>query len=164
MDDCPRKGGRAALDDFKTKRDAFCEQYVIDHNATQAAIRAGYSPRSAGTAGSRNLDDPKIQARIAQLEEAAAAAAHVDATWVLIRLKGVVESCMREDPIFEKDVDGTLIQTGTRKMDSAGANKALELLGKYIGMFSEKVQVSTPQGIRVQYDYGDHDDDDEGSV
>lgn len=152
------------MDRENSKRDVFCEQYIIDHNATQAAIRAGYSPRSAGTHGSRLLDDPKVQARIGMLEAAAAADAHVDATWVLIRLKHVAEACMREDPIYEPDENGMLIQTGTKKMDSSGANKALELLGKYIGMFADKVQLSAPEGIRIQYDYGDRDDNDEGSV
>lgn len=71
---------------------------------------------------------------------------------------------MREDPIYEPDENGMLIQTGTKKMDSSGANKALELLGKYIGMFADKVQLSAPEGIRIQYDYGDRDDNDEGSV
>ena len=50
------------------KREAFCQQYVVDHNATQAAIRAGYSDATAQQQGSRLLLDVVVQARIAALQ------------------------------------------------------------------------------------------------
>ena len=50
------------------KREAFCQQYVVDHNATQAAIRAGYSDAAAQQQGSRLLLDVVVQARIAALQ------------------------------------------------------------------------------------------------
>jgi phage terminase small subunit len=46
------------------KQKVFCEQYLIDLNATQAAIRAGYSKRTAQQIGSENLSKPVIQAAI----------------------------------------------------------------------------------------------------
>ena len=46
------------------KQQLFCEEYLIDLNATQAAIRAGYKPESAGSVGSENLKKPEIRARI----------------------------------------------------------------------------------------------------
>ena len=46
------------------KQERFCEEYLIDLNATQAAIRAGYSVESAGSIGSENLTKPEIRARI----------------------------------------------------------------------------------------------------
>ena len=49
------------------KREVFCAEYLVDFNATQAAIRAGYSPRSATVTGSRLLADANIQAKIRQL-------------------------------------------------------------------------------------------------
>lgn len=48
------------------KQRAFCDEYLIDLNATQAAIRAGYSPETADVIGSENLGKPVIQARIQQ--------------------------------------------------------------------------------------------------
>ena len=44
------------------KQERFCEEYLIDLNATQAAIRAGYSVESAGSIGSENLTKPEIRA------------------------------------------------------------------------------------------------------
>ena len=46
------------------KQARFCEEYLVDLNATQAAIRAGYSVESAGSIGSENLSKPEIRARI----------------------------------------------------------------------------------------------------
>ena len=46
------------------KQKRFIEEYLVDLNATQAAIRAGYSPDTAGSIGSENLKKPEIRARI----------------------------------------------------------------------------------------------------
>ena len=46
------------------KNEVFCDEYLIDLNATQAAIRAGYSVESAGSIGSELLKKPEIRARI----------------------------------------------------------------------------------------------------
>lgn len=50
------------------KQDRFCEEYMIDLNATQAAIRAGYSPKTAREQAPRLLANVSIQNRIAQLQ------------------------------------------------------------------------------------------------
>lgn len=50
------------------KQERFCEEYMIDLNATQAAIRAGYSPASAKTVGPRLLENVGVQNRLAQLQ------------------------------------------------------------------------------------------------
>ncbi|MCB0302836.1 MAG: terminase small subunit [Calditrichaeota bacterium] len=50
------------------KQEAFCREYVVDRNATQAAIRAGYSERTAGFQGHDALKKPKVAKRIAELE------------------------------------------------------------------------------------------------
>jgi len=47
----------------------FCQEYVVDHNGRQAAIRAGYSPRSAHVQASRMLSRANVNARLAELEE-----------------------------------------------------------------------------------------------
>ena len=50
------------------KQARFCEEYMVDLNATQAAIRAGYSPASAKTVGPRLLENVGVQKLIAQLQ------------------------------------------------------------------------------------------------
>jgi phage terminase small subunit len=51
------------------KQEMFCKEYLIDLNATQAAIRAGYSKKTANEQGSQNLVKLSIQKRIAELKE-----------------------------------------------------------------------------------------------
>lgn len=54
-------------DVFSDKMEAFCQNYLIDFNATQAAIRSGYSEKTAYSIGQENLKKPDIQARISAL-------------------------------------------------------------------------------------------------
>lgn len=53
---------------LKHKQLKFCEEYVVDLNATQAAIRAGYSPKSARLSGHRNMNNDNILSKIAELQ------------------------------------------------------------------------------------------------
>ena len=54
--------------DLNDKQQRFCEEYVIDLNATQAAIRAGYSEKTAYSIGNENLNKPEIQKLIEELQ------------------------------------------------------------------------------------------------
>lgn len=65
----------------------FCEQYAIDRNAKQAAIRAGYSARTAEMQGSRLLSHDKVRSRIAELVQAASERAGLSAELVLASLR-----------------------------------------------------------------------------
>ncbi len=65
-----RKDGNLMISDKLTqKQKIFCEQYLVDSNATQAAIRAGYSKKSAYSIGSENMQKPKIKRYISQLKK-----------------------------------------------------------------------------------------------
>jgi len=50
------------------KQETFCKEYILDLNATQAAIRAGYSEKTAKEIGSENLTKPNIQERVQKLK------------------------------------------------------------------------------------------------
>jgi phage terminase small subunit len=65
------------------KQKTFCEEYLIDLNATQAAIRAGYSEKTAYSIGHENLSKPEIAKYIAELKEKRSEDAEIDAAWVL---------------------------------------------------------------------------------
>jgi phage terminase small subunit len=58
--------GEASMADLTPKQRAFIDEYLVDLNATQAAIRAGYSPDTAGSIGHENLKKPEIAAAIAE--------------------------------------------------------------------------------------------------
>ena len=68
------------------KHEMFCEEYLIDLNATQAAIRAGYSKKTAQRIGSENLSKPLIQHRIEELKTKRSDSVSLDAKYVLNRL------------------------------------------------------------------------------
>lgn len=62
----------ACVDELRGRRARFCREYVLDLNGTQAAIRAGYSPKTAGSQAYDLLKKPEIRAEIGSLERVAA--------------------------------------------------------------------------------------------
>lgn len=68
------------------KQEMFCREYLIDLNATQAAIRAGYSEKTAPTIACENLIKPNVQQRIAELKAERSKRVDIDADYVLRRL------------------------------------------------------------------------------
>src|SRR5699024_9420598 len=124
------------------KQEMFCREYLIDLNATQAAIRAGYSERTAGAAASRLLKDVNIIARVKELKDKRADELELDAYWVLKRLKDVSDRSMQMEPVMQYDPAlGEMVETGEFQFDSHGANRSTELIGRHIGMFDPKLQL-----------------------
>lgn len=72
------------------RMEAFCQEYLVDLNATAAAVRAGYSERTARQIGGENLGKPEIADRIAELMAERSARVEVTADQVLAELKGIV--------------------------------------------------------------------------
>lgn len=124
------------------KQEDFCQFYLKEPNGTQAAIKAGYADGSADVTASRLLRNASVLARIAELRGEVNKVAVVDAAYVLTRLRENVERAMTAEPV--RDSDGE--PTGEYRYDGSVANKALELLGKHLGLFRDKVEVSGPDG------------------
>jgi phage terminase small subunit len=125
------------------KQRLFCDEYLIDLNATQAAIRAGYSPKTADQQASRLLTNVKVQEYINGRQTKLADKLELDAEWVLRRLKDISDRCVQAEPVMTRVADGSLIESGEYKFDSSGANKATELIGKHLGMFGDKLDVTS---------------------
>lgn len=124
------------------KQELFCQEYIIDLNATQAAIRAGYSERTAYSQGQRLLKKVEVLARVKELKSKRAEKLELDAYWVLKRLKDISDRSMQAEPVMEFDREsGEMVETGEYAFDSNGANKATELIGKHIGMFDPKIKL-----------------------
>ncbi len=130
------------------KQQCFIEEYLIDLNATQAAIRAGYSPRTARAIACENLAKPDIQEAIAEAKRERSEATKINAEWVLKQAVELHQRCMQEiKPALHpksrrqlKDDSGNLLFT----FNAAGANRSLELVGKHvdIGAFKDRLEVS----------------------
>lgn len=118
------------------KRRRFCAEYLVDLNATQAAIRAGYSEKTAYSQGQRLLKNAEIKQYLSKAMAKRAEEAKIDADWVLAELK-------------------TNLRLAREREEIGHANKAIELIGKHtnIGAFTDKLDV-TSQGERVGIDVG----------
>ena len=142
------------------KQKRFVEEYLIDLNATQAAIRAGYSPDTAKSIGSENLTKPDIQARIAKAMAERSRRTGVNADRVVMELAKIAfvnagdvidaetatvkPDAARDDTAAIQSVKvKTFGEDGLeREIKMADKLKALELLGKHLGMFKDKVELS----------------------
>lgn len=136
------------------RQEAFVREYLVDLNATQAAIRAGYSKNTAKSIGHENLTKPDIRARIEELQGKRAEKLELDAEWVLRKLQTVAERSLQEEPVMKWDYDEKkLVETGEFQFDSQGANRALELIGKHLGMFTEKVKMDVQGEVNHSHEY-----------
>jgi phage terminase small subunit len=159
------------------KQAQFVVEYLIDLNATQAAIRAGYSKRSADKIGSQNLAKPDIAAAIETAKIARSQRTAVDSDWVLARLHAEVEADLadlfdeenrlkpvkdwpliwRQGLVAGVEVDELFEGRGeereqigyVKKLKLSDRVKRLELIGKHIGVqaFQEQVKVSGLDGL-----------------
>jgi len=126
------------------KQEQFCREYLIDLNATQAAIRAGYSENTAGSTGHENMMKPEIRTRIGELMDERKGRTMIDSDFVITSLIEVANRCQQAVPVMEFDpVDKCMVQKrdgagdAVYEFDSSGANRALELLGKHLGTFEK---------------------------
>ena len=110
------------------KQERYCQEYIIDLNATKAAKRAGYSETSAYSIAGENMKKPDILERIAELKAEVAEELKIDAKWVLQQAVKLHLRCMQEEQVI--DSEGS--PTGEYKFEHAGANKALETIGKHV--------------------------------
>jgi len=122
------------------KQELFCKEYLIDLNATQAAIRAGYSKKTARIIAAQNLSKVNISEKIQILMSERSKRVEIDSDWVLKQLKTVADRCMTEEPVMVRGANG-MEESGEYKFDSSGANRALELIGKNKKMFTDKFEV-----------------------
>ena len=135
----------------------FVEEYLVDGNGTQAAIRAGYSERSAHQIGSRLLEHPRVAAALGERQAEEAERLDLDATQVLAELRAVVERCLQAVPVL----DGQGREIGEWRFDAAGATRALGLIGKQLGMFSNQIDVRLLRSevAQVAAEYGLDEDE-----
>ena len=117
----------------------FCDEYLISGNATDAAIKAGYSPKTAKQTGSENLAKPDLRAYIDEQLEKLHSAKIADAEEVMKYLTSVMRGEHTEQ-VLKLVGDG--IQTVTDIEVSAKERiKAAELIGKRYALFSDKMDL-----------------------
>ncbi len=161
------------------KQEQFCREYLIDLNATQAAIRAGYSARSADVTASRLLGNAKVQENIARLKLARAERVEVTADAVIREMARIAFAPYRKfirigsdgDPFIDlreatpEDLDliesiqcedyldgrGEDARTVRKvKIKMYDRQKALDGLARHLGLFIDRREISGPGGGPIE--------------
>lgn len=148
-------------------QEMFCREYIIDLNATQAAIRAGYSAKTAREQASRMLSNININNRIAELMKERKKRVNITADDVLINLYKMatldISDIINDDgsikpvsewsedwrrsvggiDVSEQNIGGETLTSIIKKIKGVDKLKAWELLGKHVDVqaFKEKVGV-----------------------
>lgn len=149
------------------KQKCFIEEYLIDLNATQAAIRAGYSTDTAYSIGNENLKKPEVRACIDKAMAERSKRTGVNADRVVEELAKIafvnpVDVIDTEKATVKKDAapeDTAAIQSVKvktfgedgveREVKMADKLKALELLGKHLGMYQSNVNVQVESSPKL---------------
>ena len=113
------------------KQKQFCEEYIIDLNGTQAAIRAGYSKKTARAIANELLTKLDIQEYICELKNKRSERVKYSQDELMRDILEVKHRCMQANPVLDKEGN----ETGVWKFDSNGANKALDMLAKHVGFY-----------------------------
>lgn len=160
--------------DLTAKQRAFVDEYLVDLNATQAAIRAGYSEKSADSQAAQLMANPKVAAEVQTALDKRATRTEVTADRVIAELARIAFSDLRDVARWNEDalslIDSeSLTEDAARALREVVATtsqtehgttnrlhvkqhdklKALELLGKHLGMFSAKLDVSVSGGLTL---------------
>ena len=123
---------------LRPKQARFVEEFLVDLNATQAAIRAGYSQRTARSIGQENLTKPDIQEALTAAVTLRAERTNIESDWVVAKLVENVERAMCNRAVLDKDGE----PSGEYVYDGQVANNALKLLGEHLRMFPNKYNIS----------------------
>lgn len=127
---------------LNARQQLFVAYYLKHKSATQAAKDAGYSHESAHAIGPKLLEHVGVKAEIDKGIRSLTEMLGIGPEYVLGSLKAVAERCQQGTPVEEWDpIAKEMVKTGEWKFEHAGANKALELIGKYQKLFTEKIEV-----------------------
>ena len=139
------------------KQQLFCDEYLIDLNATQAAIRAGYSKKYANTNASKLLQittiKEYIEARMAEKKSKLIA----DQDEVLEYLTSVMRGESKSSVVVVESTGDycSAAREMQKSPDEKERLKAAEMLGKRYGLYTEKVEQQVDMDLNIKIDYGD---------
>lgn len=140
------------LNDLTEKQKAFVQEYLIDLNATQAAIRAGYSPDTARQIACENLTKPDIAAAVAEAIAERSERTKITQEYVLHTVVETIEHCKQALPVLDRKGKPVMVETPDGEISPAytfNANAVLngaKMLGEHIGTFKQRLEVTGKDG------------------
>jgi phage terminase small subunit len=149
MSDVKEKSTSKGVVKLTDKQKRFIEEYLIDLNATQAAIRAGYSEKTAQEQSSRLLSNVIIQDAIKEAQNKRSSRVQITQDDVIRMLIENIEKSSGTKQVVitqtRKSEDGGFVGDDVAQFvyEPSSVNKALELLGKHLGMFKDKLDVTS---------------------
>lgn len=143
------------------KQKIFCDEYIISLNATQAAIKAGYSKKTARKIAAENLTKPVIQNYISERMKQKESSLIATQDEVLQYLTSVLRGeSQTTDTVLVGIGDGYQeVQEVKKKPSEKEQLKAAELLGKRYGLYTDKISADVDMSLDISIDYGDGDED-----
>jgi phage terminase small subunit len=168
------------------KEERFCQEYLIDLNATQAAIRAGYSQKTAAEIGYENLRKPHIVDKVSALKQERSKRTQITADKVLKELAKLgfsnIQDYINDDHSVKnlksisrsKSAAISSIKKTSQKIGKDLINESiefklydkkgtLELIGKHIGFFEKDNQQKAEAGHTFNFDFGDDEGEPQAS-
>lgn len=138
------------------KQKVFVDQYLVDLNATQASIRAGYSKKTAEWIGPQLLGKTHVSEAIAARMQDRQKRTEITQDYVLQTIRQTVERCRQVNPVTDRKGEPVLVETEDGSIvpaftfDAGNVLRGCELLGKHLGMFGSKVELTGLNGGPVQ--------------
>jgi phage terminase small subunit len=122
------------------RHETFCREYVgrTEFCGAKAARNAGYSEKGAREQAYAILRRRDVQNRLAELLQERRANSELNDQYVLDRLREVVDRCLQAVPVIDPKTGG---RAGEWRFNASGANKALELLGRHLGLWNDKLSL-----------------------
>lgn len=127
------------------KQERFVTEYLVDLNATQAAIRAGYAEKSAAAEGSRLLANATVSAAVQKAMARRSERTEATQDYVLTSIMETMERCKQAVPVRYQNGDQVFVDTPdgeiapAYKFEASAVLKGAELLGRHLAMFTDKV-------------------------
>lgn len=134
--------GKGKPQGLNPKQLRFVKEYLVDRNGAQAAIRAGYSKHTARTIANQLLTKLDIRAAVQRGEDELTKSTQLTREYVINGLQANAERAMQYREVLDKDGK----PTGEFKYEGQVANRAYELLGKTLNMFTETRRIEFDEG------------------
>lgn len=143
-------------DALNPRQATFVREYLVDLNATQAAIRAGYSERTANEQGARLLAHVSVSAAIKAGQDKRAERTDITADYVLRTIHETIERCRQVQPVLDRKGEQVYVDTPEGKLvpafifDAKNVLKGCELLGKHLGIYVERHEHTGKDGAPIE--------------